>query len=128
MSVEQASPPLFDLLESKLSWIDARQRVLARNIANVDTPGYQPRDVAPFASHLGQFDIAPVRTSPLHLAGLSSSSAGRSLARTERAPDGNAVALEDQLTKVADDEGAQALTGNLWKTYMGMFLTALGHG
>jgi hypothetical protein len=32
------------------------------------------------------------------------------------------------MTKVADDEGAQALVGNLWKSYMGMYMTALGHG
>jgi hypothetical protein len=32
------------------------------------------------------------------------------------------------LTKVADDETTAALTGNLWKTYMGMYLTALGRG
>jgi hypothetical protein len=32
------------------------------------------------------------------------------------------------MTKVADDENSQALAGNLWKSYMGMFMTALGHG
>jgi flagellar basal-body rod protein FlgB len=59
---------------------------------------------------------------------LSSAAGVHRTARGERAPDGNAVGLEDQMTKVADDESAQALTGNLWKTYMGMFMTALGHG
>ncbi len=128
MSLDVTSPPLFDLLESKLGWIDARQRVLAQNIANTDTPDYQAKDVSPFEASLSQFDIEPVRTSPLHLAGLSSSVGVHRTARGERAPDGNAVGLEDQMTKVADDESAQALTGNLWKTYMGMFMTALGHG
>jgi flagellar basal-body rod protein FlgB len=121
------SPPLFDLLESKLGWIDARQRVLAQNVANADTPGYQPKDVAPFEQTLSQFNVEPVRTNSLHLAGFTTFAAARRAPATERAPDGNSVGLEDQLTKLASDESAQALTGNLWKTYMGMFMTALGH-
>jgi flagellar basal-body rod protein FlgB len=44
----------------------------------------------------------------------------------ERAPDGNAVSVETELTKVADDETNAALVGNLWKSYMGMYLNALG--
>jgi flagellar basal-body rod protein FlgB len=119
---------LFALAEQKLAWIDARQRVLAQNVANADTPGYRARDVAPFASWLGRTDLSPVRTNPLHLAGFSAGSSASVQPVSERAPDGNAVGLEEQMTKIADDEGAQALVGNLWKSYMGMFMTALGHG
>ena len=57
MSVGLASPPLFDLLESKLGWIESRQRVLSQNIANADTPGYRTRDVAPFSAHLQAFAV-----------------------------------------------------------------------
>ncbi len=128
MSSDVSQPPLFDLLQNKLAWVESRQRVLAQNIANVDTPGYRPQDVGAFSAVLGQFDVEPVRTSPLHLAGLSEPAPGQAAAASERAPDGNAVGLEDQLTKMADNESAQALTGNIWKTYMGMFMTALGHG
>jgi flagellar basal body rod protein FlgB len=44
----------------------------------------------------------------------------------ERAPDGNTVSVEDELTHVADNETQQGLVGNIWKTYMGMFMTVLG--
>jgi flagellar basal-body rod protein FlgB len=47
---------------------------------------------------------------------------------SERAPDGNAVNVEDELTKVAKDETDSALVGNLWKSYMGLYLSALGKG
>ena len=123
-----SEPALFDLLESKMNWISARQHVVAQNISNADTPGYRPKDLTPFSAMLDQFNVAPVQTSPMHLAGYTPSGATRQQAVTERAPDGNAVELEDQLTKVADNENMQAVTGNLWKTYMGMFMTALGHG
>ena len=123
-----SDPALFDLLERKLNWVSARQNVIAQNISNADTPGYRPKDLAPFSAMLGEFNVEPVRTNPLHLAGYAPSGAAHPQASTERAPDGNSVGLEDQLTKVADNEGMQAITGNLWKTYMGMFMTALGHG
>jgi flagellar basal-body rod protein FlgB len=119
---------LFALAERKLDWIDQRQRVLAQNIANADTPDYQAGDVAPFESHLRRLHVTPARTSPLHLAGFAQGVSDADAVVAEHAPDGNAVNLENQLTKVADDENSQALVGNLWKSYMGMFMTALGHG
>ncbi len=127
MSNGVTQPALFDVLERKLNWVDARQRVLAQNIANADTPAYRARDLPPFAAALND-SLAPARTSPLHLAGYTQQAGTHAAAEGERAPDGNAVQLEDQLTKVADDEAAQAAAGNLWKSYMGMFMTALGHG
>ena len=119
---------LFDLAEQRLEWIDARQSRLAQNIANIDTPNYQPRDLAPFRTLLDGIGTSAVRTNPLHMVRLSGNIADTIAPPASRAPDGNAVGIEDQMTKVADDEAAQALVGNLWKSYMGMFMTALGHG
>jgi len=124
--LDGAESGIFALAERKMAWLDVRQKQLAENIANADTPDYRARDVAPFSSVLDQFNIAPVRTSPLHLAGFSLSPPGTTQTIAERAPDGNAVGLEDEMTKVGKGETDQALVGNLWKTYMGMFMTALG--
>ena len=118
----------FAAAAQRLDWIDQRQRVLAQNIANADTPDYRPRDLSPFEQALHAAPVTPVRTDPNHL-GLSAEAASLvTQVVEERAPDGNAVSVENQLTKVADDESASALVGNLWKTTMGMYLTALGHG
>jgi flagellar basal-body rod protein FlgB len=118
---------LFALADQKLAWLQARQSVLAQNIANTDTPGYRPRDLAPFDTWLRHAGIAPARTDAAHLVGYSTGDSALLQPVSERAPDGNAVGLEDQMTKIADNESAQALVGNLWKTYMNMFMTALGH-
>ena len=40
--------PLFAMLKSKLSYTNERQRLIAQNIANADTPGYAPMDLKPF--------------------------------------------------------------------------------
>ena len=118
---------IFALAERRLAWIDQRQQVLAQNIANVDTPAYRARDLSPFQQLLGAPPVAPVQTNPLHLAGLRTPLSGTPTRPAERAPDGNAVNLEGELTKVAQDESDSALVGNLWKSYMGMYLNALGH-
>lgn len=119
---------IFALAERKLAWLDDRQRVLSQNIANADTPGYQSRDVAPFGTVIGNLEISAARTNPLHLAAFSRSSDSGTVQASERAPDGNAVTIEEEMTKVADDETSQALVGNIWHSYMGMYMTALGHG
>ena len=36
------------LAENRLAWLDTRQRILARNVANADTPGFRPSDAVPF--------------------------------------------------------------------------------
>src|SRR3546814_14076552 len=40
-------PGLFSLLGKRMDWLGQRQKVLAQNIANADTPDYVPRDLKP---------------------------------------------------------------------------------
>ena len=119
---------IFALAEQKLAWIDQRQRVLAQNIANADTPSYRARDLSPFEKLLGTAPVTPTVTNPMHLAGLVSEASLVIATSSETAPDGNAVNVENELTKVAGDENDSALVGNLWKSYMGLYLNALGKG
>lgn len=120
---------LFDLAEKRLAWTAQRQGVLASNIANANTPAFQARDVQSFESVLsGTGSITPVTTQPGHMAGTVPS--GLASLTTDppkaRALDGNTVALDQQLTKVADTETTQSLVTTVWKKYMGMFSMALG--
>jgi flagellar basal-body rod protein FlgB len=119
---------LFRLAEQRLAWVGRRQELLAQNVANASTPRYQPRDLPPFASALAHAGpaAAMVRTVPNHLIGASHAQAARLSRPRERAPDGNSVSMEDQLTKVADTAGTQQLVANLYRKYHGMFRTALG--
>ncbi len=126
---------LFRLAERRLAWSDQRQQVLAQNVANANTPGYQPRDLAPFAQSLMQASFAvasaPAQTEPGHMAGTISPNAAMldtSRRPDARAPDGNAVSLQDELTKVAETDNLHEFTLNLYHTYLGMFSTALGKG
>ncbi len=118
---------LFDLADKRLAWIDRRQGLLAQNIANANTPGYAAKDLQPFAKTLAQALPDMAQTSPMHLTGTGD--AGRTdpmLRPTERAPDGNAVSIEDQLTKVADTDSAHNLVTALYHKYLGLYRTAIG--
>ena len=118
---------LFDLAQRRLGWLEQRQTLLARNIANLDTPGYRPVDSQPFTVQLDALSQAKslATTSTHHLSGTGTSGTVTTRAK-EVAPDGNAVSLEEQLSNVADTQNAQALTSNLYMRYTAMMRTALG--
>lgn len=119
---------LFSLAEKRLAWTDRRQTLLAENIANADTPGWAPREASPFAAMLSgsQQAMMPARTAPGHLAGIPPEVLAAAQRKSERAPDGNGVKLDEQLAKVADTGSAHDLTTNIYMKYMGFFKTALG--
>lgn len=123
---------LFRLAEQRLSWLDQRQKVLAQNVANADTPGFAPRDLVPFARHLDRVGgagsgVAQARTSAGHMQGSGAVPGARiDRAVRETTMDGNRVALDEQLMKVSDTEIHQGLTSSLYRKYLGLFRTALG--
>ena len=119
---------LFDLADRRLAWADRRQGLLAQNVANADTPGWRPRDAAPFAARLAGAGLAQAplaQTNPLHLAARATA-AGSLRPGGQRGPDGNGVALDTQLAQVAETETIHDLVGDLYKKYLGFFKTAIG--
>ena len=113
--------PLFGMLKSRLGYLADRQKVVAQNVANSDSPGYVPRDLKPFSfqaslmSHgSGQVyrggrvvpsgGVQMMATSSAHQAPSHAASAWRATAGadSETTLDGNAVSLEDQMLKMAD--------------------------
>jgi flagellar basal-body rod protein FlgB len=118
---------LFDLAEKRLAWVDQRQTLLAQNIANANTPNFQAKDVTPFAQTLAEIAPDLARTNTRHLSGAVSKLRNDMHQRPQsKAIDGNAVSMDEQLTKVADTEGTQTLVENLYRKYLGLFRTSIG--
>ena len=121
---------LFSLADRRLAWLDQRQGLISQNIANADTPGWQERDLQPFAATLAAAgglggELAATRTNPLHLAATGDPpAASKRVKPTERAPDGNSVPLEDEMVKLADTGSDHEFVTNIYKTYLLMFKTA----
>ncbi len=117
----------FDLAERKLDWIDARTRVLAGNVANADTPGYQARDIAPFASLMPETSMGLELTDPSDLPEAAAS--GPEVSSTDEAeasPDGNTVSIDQQMRLIAANDQDQSVVTTLYKKYVGMTDIALG--
>jgi len=122
-------PQIFDVAEQRLAWASERQAVLARNIANLSTPGFQAGDEPDFQKVLtGAGGIQPVRTDPNHMEGtIDPGMAARPERETRtRTADKNGVRMEEQLMKVADTETLHSTVTAIYKKYMSMFNTALG--
>lgn len=124
----------FGILKQRLDWLDQRQQVVARNIANSDTPGYTPSDVEPFRFRSTLRGVSgPVQlaaTTPTHIAGtLTPKSAWKErLDRhpAEATPNGNAVDLEEQMAKLNEVGTSHRLATQLYRKYLGLIRTAAG--
>lgn len=124
--------PILSMLRTKMEWHQARQKVLAENVANADTPAFRPHDLAApdFERTLRPVTaVTLARTESDHIAGATSSSAqfrGRSENGYEIRPTGNAVSLEDEMMKVAANQmDFQAVT-TLYTHSLNLIKTALG--
>ena len=106
--------PLFAMLRGRLGYLSERQRVIAENVANSDTPGFLPKDLKPF-SFDAQLEaqsrsamMAPAVTHPEHMIPLKSQErASRTYSSvtakdSETRLDGNSVVLEEQMMKMSD--------------------------
>jgi flagellar basal-body rod protein FlgB len=120
--------PLFDALKSRMSWHHARQKVLAENIANADTPGFRPHDVkAPVQAASG---LQMARTSATHMTigGPGGAASAMNARRFETTPSGNGVNLEDEMLKVAQNNQDYQLAASLYQKSMGLMKIAIGRG
>jgi flagellar basal-body rod protein FlgB len=115
---------------ARLGYLSDVQNVLAGNLANIDTPGFQANNVVPFADFMNGAtgNLAMLQTSSSDLLGQSTSPDAASPASldAQHSPDGNAVSLDQQLVQISKNETDQQFTANLYQAYMGMFKTALG--
>ncbi len=127
---------LFSSLSQKMDWLTERQKVLAQNIANANTPGYVPRDLKKisFKAHLDQTNAAgdlQMRTTAR--GHMSADGTGANYAIEEQdakfamdSPDGNAVNLEDELSKMANTQMEYTMAVNLYRKHVSMIKTVLG--
>jgi flagellar basal-body rod protein FlgB len=122
--------PLFAMLKSKMSYVNARQQLVAQNVANADTPDYVPQDLKPFnfasmaqaagggliVNQPGQMAVGPsVKTGALK---------PMDMPDTEARIDGNQVVLEDQMNKLTQARMDYETAVDLYQQSMSMLTTA----
>lgn len=129
---------LMDALKTRMQWHQARQRVIAENVANADTPRYRAKDLAEptmppavAAATSGRMRAAAVSlavTEPGHIGGGAGKGdfAGTRKGDFEVTPSGNAVDLEEQMTKSAENQLDYQTAATLYQQSLGLLRTALG--
>jgi flagellar basal-body rod protein FlgB len=128
--------PVLQALKGKLRFHETRQKVLAENVANAETPGYKARDIkAPDLFRVaveGESDagVSTVLTNPMHIAGPTISNVAPFRAEKvggyDVTPDGNAVSLEDQMMKVTNNQMDFQTVTSLYQRSLGLLKTAVG--
>ncbi len=114
--MDLSTVPLLSMLKDRLGYLNERQKVIAQNVANADTPGYSAHDLKPFKARMdgdsGFRPLAPVtpmQTSAMHMAGTIPVSTGLGAGNkpvdapdSETTLDGNKVVLEEQMIKMTE--------------------------
>lgn len=119
----------------KMSYLSERQDLLARNVANVDTPGYKPKDLKKLEFDklaMAESNRLKVRaTSPGHITESKRDPGqyrSQEMRKTyETTPVENAVVLEEQMMMVAETQMDYQKVTNLYGKVTGMFKTAIGN-
>lgn len=128
--------PVLQALKDKLRFHETRQKVLAENVANAETPGYAARDVkAPNFFRMAvegerEAGVSTVLTNAMHIAapaiGNGTPYRTEKVGGYEVTPDGNAVSLEDQMMKVTSNQMDYQTVTSLYQRSLGLLKTAVG--
>lgn len=124
--------PIFSMLRTRMHWHQERQRVLAENVSNADTPDYRARDLAPpqfDRRPMGVASLALARADGTHIAASNTSATQFQAARLsgyDVRPGGNAVNLEDEMIKVASNQMDYQAATTLYSRSLGLIKTAIG--
>ena len=122
--------PILGMLRTKMQWHQERQRLLAENVSNADTPNFRPSDLAPprFDSP-GSSGLGVTRTSASHISALGGGATQFQAQRnpgSETRPGGNAVSLEDEMLKVAENQMDYQAAAGLYAKSLALVKSALG--
>ena len=133
--MEFSKQPLFAMITQRIGWLTERQRVLAENVANADTPEYKPRDLKEqnFEKTLrAATSLSPTRTSLRHMTLNNERGFGPSDFSREKPAEttlsGNAVTLDVELMKISQTAHDHQMASSLYRKHLNLFRTVLGRG
>lgn len=130
--------PVVQNLVDRMRWLHKRQRVLAENIANANTPGYRSKDLPAdsFASAMksakgGALNVSTTRRG--HIGGGQGAKAAMNARPVEdpvefATPSGNAVNVPEQMMKMTDTQMDFGMATTLYRKNVNLIKTALGRG
>ena len=129
--------PLLTAIGAKVDYLYKRNEVLAKNIANADTPDYQSKDLTKvdFGAILKGLtgdkagSISIKTTNPMHMPSADATKTAKDVKDKltyEVAPDGNGVVIEEQMVKASQTMLDYNLMINLSRKQSNMMRIVLG--
>ena len=129
--------PALSALRTRMQWHQERQRVLAENVSNSDTPNFRPRDLvepkfdrsgAPASGPMGSLHMMLTSSSHLVQSGGVENFEFNNKGQFQTRPAGNAVNLEDEMLKSAANQMDYAAATSLYGKSLHLLKTAIGKG
>jgi flagellar basal-body rod protein FlgB len=121
---------IFKMASGLASHAASRQEVIAKNIANADTPAYRAKDIASFADTYasGDFDTGIRATRAAHLIDTQETSQGYTPLDAPGAgsPNGNTVSLETEMMKATQVRQQHETALAVYKSSMNILRTSIG--
>lgn len=122
---------LFTIATKQAEWLAVRQKAVAGNIANANTPNYQTRDVQPFSAVLNKEAIGMTQTDVRHMdiAGNRVEAAALAPEKTgETTHSGNTVQIEDELQKGSEIAREMSLNTAIVKSFHRLMMATVKGG
>jgi len=121
---------IFRMAHAMASHAGTRQAVVARNMANADTPGYAAQDVASFAdtyrAKVDGFALRATRTNHLSGQGTQAHSNAATVRTAPTDPNGNSVSLETEMLKAVDVKRQHDRALAIYKSSLTILRAAIG--
>jgi flagellar basal-body rod protein FlgB len=121
--------PILSMLRTRMHWHQDRQRLLAENVVNSDTPNFRPRELKELkfdgTAAPGSLTLATTHASHVGAAEVSQFQVVRAN-QIETRPGGNSVNIEDEMLKVAQNQMDYQAATTLYTRSLGLLKTALG--
>lgn len=127
MDLENLS--VMSLARQNMRYLTEKERVIATNLANANTPGYLPKDIKKptFSGELSQV-LALKTTNPMHMKGMASASFINEVytpqPTTPLTIDGNGVIIEDQMNQANKTSGEYNRMITIYNKYRTMIKAA----
>ena len=116
---------VFSIGHARSRWLATRVSVIANNVANVDTPGFRPSDVASFSQELKSAEVR--RTHPAHLDNPSHIGSEFAIEPRPGSPEkhsGNSVSIESEMAALGETRSQQALTTAIVGSFHRMLMSS----
>ncbi|MBM7066204.1 FlgB family protein [Actibacterium sp. 188UL27-1] len=120
---------IFQLAGGMARHAGARQNVIARNLANTDTPGFKSQDISSFARSVDGSSDTGLRASRVgHLTDASAAGGWRvsDAGGGSNAPNGNSVSLEGEMVKAAETQQQHTTAISIYRSAIDILSTSLG--